>query len=121
MRILSKSLLTAAMVARVAVVTLGPASHAFALNGDVKLPPPYVSRALDAVLLPIDDQVRKAFMLSPKDTGVLVLSVEPNGVADKQNIMPGDVIAENAATRSPSRSMSTPWSTIGSRRATTNS
>ena len=52
-----------------------------------------MSRALDAVLLPIDSQVRKAFKLEKKDRGVLVLSVEPGGTADKRGIMPGDVLS----------------------------
>lgn len=56
------------------------------------LPNPYVSRALDAVLLPIDATVTSAFALAADDTGVLVLAVEPGGVADTSGIAPGDVI-----------------------------
>jgi hypothetical protein len=60
---------------------------------DVTLPAPYVSRALDAVLLPIDAGVRDAFALSASDSGVLVLATEPGGVADANGILPGDVLS----------------------------
>ncbi len=60
---------------------------------DVALPAPYVSRALDAVLLPIDANVRDAFALGASDTGVLVLTTEPGGVADANGILPGDVLS----------------------------
>lgn len=59
---------------------------------DVNLPAPYVSRALDAVLLPIDTDVRSAFDLAADDAGVLVLATEPDGVADANGVVPGDVI-----------------------------
>ncbi len=58
------------------------------------LPAPYVSRALDAVLIPIDGSVQKAFALGADETGVLVLAVEPGGVADKAGVAPGDVISK---------------------------
>lgn len=57
------------------------------------LPAPYVSRALDAVLIPVDGAVRDAFGLAATDTGVLVLAVEPGGVAEAAGIEPGDFIA----------------------------
>jgi len=59
-----------------------------------QLPKPYISRALHAVVLPIDDSVRKAFNLNPKDSdhGVVIVSVEPNGFAAKQGLVPGDVV-----------------------------
>ena len=60
----------------------------------IALPAPYVSRALDAVLLPIDENVRKLFKLDPKDMGVLVLAVEPEGVAASKGIVAGDVISQ---------------------------
>ncbi|HVG46894.1 MAG TPA: hypothetical protein VM899_01960 [Rubellimicrobium sp.] len=60
---------------------------------DVTLPAPYVSRALDAVLLPIDAGVRSAFALGASDSGVLVLATEPGGVADANGILPGDVLS----------------------------
>lgn len=59
---------------------------------DVALPAPYVSRALDAVLLPIDGQVRRSFSLARDDRGVLVLATMPGGVADEYGILPGDVL-----------------------------
>jgi PDZ domain len=82
-----------ALAARLMASTILFTHHAFALPGDVKLPDPYVSRALEAVLLPINDQVREAFKLDKKDEGVLVLSVEPGGTADKRGVKPGDVLS----------------------------
>ena len=66
------------------------ASTAFA---DTMLPAPYISRALDAVLLPIDNNVSSMFALSPDDTGALVLAVQPGGIAAANGILPGDVIS----------------------------
>jgi len=60
---------------------------------DVALPAPYVSRALDAVLLPIDAGVRSAFALGASDSGVLVLATEPGGIADANGVLPGDVLS----------------------------
>ena len=57
------------------------------------LPNPYVSRALDAVLLPVDDSVISAFGLHPEDFGSLVLATQPGGTADLAGILPGDVIS----------------------------
>lgn len=62
-------------------------------RADTSLPAPYVSRALDAVLMPIDGKVRRAFNLSPKADGVYVVSVQPGGVAAQNDIRPGDVIS----------------------------
>lgn len=62
------------------------------------LPSPYVSRALDAVLLPIDDAAASAFGLGPDAFGVLVLATQPGGWADAVGIVPGDVI-ETVQTR----------------------
>ena len=64
-----------------------------------ELPRPYVSRALDAVLLPVDGAVISAFGLSAKDSGALVLATEPGGTADKAGILPGDVISNVRGTR----------------------
>lgn len=57
------------------------------------LPAPYISRALDAVLLPIDANVVDMFALRPDDFGVLVLAVQPGGIAEANGILPGDVIS----------------------------
>ena len=67
MRSVSKPMRGIAVAARLAASAILFTNHAFALTGDVKLPSPYVSRALDAVLLPINPQVRKAFKLNPKN------------------------------------------------------
>jgi len=56
------------------------------------LPSPYVSRALDAVLLPVTADVIAAFGLAADETGVLVLATDPTGVAATSGIEPGDVI-----------------------------
>ncbi len=56
------------------------------------LPAPYVSRALDAVLIPVDAGVTQAFGLAAGTTGVLVLATQPGGLADAAGILPGDVI-----------------------------
>ncbi|MCX7301487.1 MAG: PDZ domain-containing protein [Rhodobacterales bacterium] len=62
-------------------------------SADIKLPSPYLSRSLDAVLLPIDNSVRNVFGLYAEDTGVFVVSTAPGGVADSYGILPGDVIS----------------------------
>ena len=56
------------------------------------LPAPYVSRALDAVLLPVDGAVISAFGLATDAKGVLVLATQPGGLAESAGILPGDVI-----------------------------
>lgn len=88
----AKSLVIVASAAHLAVAPLAYSTSAYALAGDITLPPPYVSRAFDAVLIPIDNTVRTVFGLSATDQGVLVLATEPGGVADSQGILPGDVI-----------------------------
>ena len=72
------------------VLSAGIAASAWA--GD--LPPPYVSRALDAVLIPVTAEVKTAFDLAADEKGVLVLAVQSGGVADKAGVAPGDVISE---------------------------
>ena len=58
------------------------------------MPAPSISKALDALLLPVNKAVAKKFKLAKGEHGVLVLSVKPGGVADKQGIKPGDVLSE---------------------------
>ncbi len=58
------------------------------------LPSPYVSRALDAVLIPVDDSVRAAFGLAPTDAGVMVLATAPGGVAEAAGLKAGDVVGQ---------------------------
>lgn len=94
MRKVARSFVLIAAAAHLAVAPIVYSTQSFALAGDVQLPNPYVSRALDAVLLPIDATVRTTFALDAKDQGVLVLSVQPGGVADKQGLLPGDVISQ---------------------------
>ena len=64
-----------------------------AAMANMTLPSPYISRALDAVLLPIDDAVIEGFALHPDDTGALVLAVQPGGIAEAYGILPGDVVS----------------------------
>ena len=62
-----------------------------------KLPSPVVSKSLHAVIIPIDDSVRKTFGLkAPNDKGIFVVSVEPGGYADKAGLKAGDVIGKAA-------------------------
>ena len=63
------------------------------MAADKALPAPYISKALDAVLIPINADVRKAFGMKKKKKGVLVLAVQPGGEAEKQGLKVGDVIA----------------------------
>ena len=60
---------------------------------ETMLPSPYISRALDAVLIPINGDVIDMFALYPEDTGVLVLAVQDGGIAAANGIEPGDVIS----------------------------
>ena len=92
-RKVAKAAFGLAAALHLAVVPLGYASMAHAAS-TITLPAPYISRALDAVLIPIDDTVRTAFGLGAKETGVLVLAVEPKGVAASYGIEAGDVISQ---------------------------
>lgn len=56
------------------------------------LPAPHVSRALDAVLLPVNDSVIAVFDLAAGTRGVLVLATQPGGLAEAAGILPGDVL-----------------------------
>ncbi len=56
------------------------------------LPEPYMSRALEALVMPVEPSVRSLFKLGPKEDGMLVLAVKPGGSAARQGIQAGDVI-----------------------------
>lgn len=84
-------LLLLGAAAHLSVLPMAPIVSAYAQQ---MLPAPYVSRAFDAVLMPIDGAVRSAFDLDRSVEGVLVLAVQPGGVADQQGVEPGDVIYE---------------------------
>lgn len=90
----SKAVFSLAWALHLAAIPVSYSTSAYALKGDVKLPEPYISRAIEAVLLPINDTVRKEFKLEPHANGVLVLSVKPGGTGEKQGIEPGDVITK---------------------------
>lgn len=78
------------------------------------LPAPYVSRALNALLLPIDDSVRDTFGLSMDDTGVFILATAPGGLADAAGLVPGDVVdfVRGEAILSPADLDAVVWSWI---------
>ena len=56
------------------------------------LPEPYLSKALGAILIPVNAEVRKTFKLKKKKQGVLILAVQPGGLAAKKGLKVGDVI-----------------------------
>lgn len=86
--------LPAVLIAALALASpVGTASLApTAAVAQSALPAPFVSRALDAVLLPVDGAVIAAFGLPSDATGVLVLATQPGGLAEGAGILPGDVI-----------------------------
>jgi hypothetical protein len=75
-----------ALAAGLAVMTALP------MAATTTLPAPYVSRALDALLIPVDDSVRSAFGLPSEDAGVMVMATAPGGVAEGAGIKAGDII-----------------------------
>ncbi|MER9634635.1 PDZ domain-containing protein [Mesorhizobium sp. M0228] len=79
------------MTAVVSVAVPHTINVAYASKYD--LPKPYVSRALNAVLIPINHASRHRYQIPPKLRGVYVLAVAPHGVAERQGIRPGDVLA----------------------------
>ncbi|TIQ42741.1 MAG: PDZ domain-containing protein [Mesorhizobium sp.] len=84
----------AASVKMTAVVSMAvPQTIDIAYASKYDLPKPYVSRALDAVLIPINHASRHRYQIPPKLRGVYVLAVAPHGVAARQGIRPGDVLA----------------------------
>ena len=87
---LSKSSQTLALPVFLSLIALSVPFGAMAANA--ALPSPYVSHALDAVLIPINADVRTAFALDADQAGVLVLAVQPGGIAEANGIEPGDVI-----------------------------
>ena len=91
---MSKTFRTArALVVALHILTPFAAGSADA-KGKLDLPPPSVSRALDAILLPINASVAHEFKLGKSRKGLLVLAVQPGGVADRQGIKAGDVLTE---------------------------
>ncbi|MGH7003575.1 MAG: hypothetical protein ACREIP_06470 [Alphaproteobacteria bacterium] len=84
----------AATVKMTAVVGLAtPQSINIAYAAKYDLPKPYVSRALDAVLVPINHASRHRYQIPPNLRGVYVLAVAPHGIAAREGIRPGDVLA----------------------------
>ena len=83
-----------ALVVALHIMTPFATTHTAHAKGKLDLPPPAVSRALDAILLPINPAVAREFKLGKGEKGLLVLAVQPGGVADKQGIKAGDVLTE---------------------------
>ncbi|MGX9117793.1 hypothetical protein ACWTU6_14065 [Mesorhizobium sp. BHbsci] len=84
----------ATSVKMTAVVSMAvPQTINIAYANKYDLPTPYVSRALDAVLIPINHASRHRYQIPPKLRGVYVLAVAPHGVAAREGIRPGDVLA----------------------------
>jgi hypothetical protein len=80
---------------RVVAVAITFGGAVFSQTANAKphtLPEPYMSKALEALVMPVDPSVRSLFKLGPKETGMLVLAVKPRGTAARQGILPGDVI-----------------------------
>lgn len=72
------------------VVALVAPAHAQGKRG---MPDPYLSPALDAVLMPITPAVKQQFRLPKAATGVVVASVQPGGVGEFYGLEPGQVIS----------------------------
>ncbi|OYU19779.1 MAG: hypothetical protein CFE34_03540 [Rhodobacteraceae bacterium PARR1] len=93
---LRQALLTAMMIAAFA-------AFAAPVTAQGRLPEPYVSPALDAVLMPITPAVKEQFKLPKAATGVVVASVQPGGVGELFGFEPGEVISrvDNKLIRRP--------------------
>jgi hypothetical protein len=91
--VLSRSLRSALLAAALALpVATAPSLAPFPALAQTVLPSPYLSYALDALLMPIDDTVRATFGLAPEDSGVFVLATAPGGLAEGAGLLPGDVL-----------------------------
>lgn len=90
---LARSLRGAAVAASLALPLSGiPTLLPSVAVAQTMLPPPYLSHALDALLLPVDDSVRATFGLAPDAMGVFVLATAPGGLAEGAGLAPGDVL-----------------------------
>ncbi len=78
---------------RPAAAATTPRNGTAAPAGAQKLPPPFVSRSLNAVLMPLTPVARRDFGIDKMAFGVLVVAVQPKGIAANAGIKPGDVIA----------------------------
>ena len=58
------------------------------------LPDPALSRALDAIVMPVDAETRAFFGIPENETGALVLAVAQGGTAEVYGIKPGDIVLE---------------------------
>ncbi len=86
-----------------AMTTAAFAAFAAPVLAQGRLPEPYVSPALDAVLMPITPAVKQQFKLPKAATGVVVASVQPGGVGELYGFEPGEVISrvDNKLIRRP--------------------
>jgi hypothetical protein len=69
------------------------ATQAEAQQKRATMPEPYVSSALDAVLMPVTKSVVQQFKLPKTASGAVVVSVQPGGVGDTYGFEPGEVIS----------------------------
>ena len=69
------------------------ATQAEAQQKRATMPEPYVSSALDAVLMPVTKSVVQQFKLPKNASGAVVVSVQPGGVGDTYGFEPGEVIS----------------------------
>lgn len=94
----SRSLMIA--TAAIALTAVGVPSFDRGFSGSpaaaqsANFPKPHVSRAIDATLLDITPDVRREFGIDAGISGVLVLAVDPDGVAAGNNILAGDIITD---------------------------
>lgn len=72
------------------------ATEAEAQQKTATMPEPYVSSALDAVLIPVTKSVVQQFKLPKTASGAVVVSVQPGGVGDLYGFEPGEVISSVA-------------------------
>lgn len=88
---------------RASVVIACLAAFAAPAFAQGRLPEPYVSPSLDAVLMPITPAVKQQFKLPRSATGVVVASVQPGGVGELYGFEPGEVISrvDNKLIRRP--------------------
>lgn len=90
---LARTLRSAAVAASLALpLSASPLLPPSMAMAQTLLPAPYLSHALDALLLPVNDDVRATFGLDADATGVFVLAVAPGGLAESAGLQPGDVL-----------------------------
>lgn len=72
-----------------AAATLFPTEVAAKTKANTEL-----SRALGAVLVPVNDETIKKFKIKGAKSGMMIVSMQPDGVAKEAGFLPGDVITK---------------------------